>query len=170
MAQFESAFEAMIKDEGGYQLITLVGDTGGMTYAGIARNPNPQWPGWALVDRKDFGGALTGMVRDFYRTAFWDRIKGDQIASQEIASSIFKFAVNTGAVMAIKLAQPSIGATPDGGGGPKTLTLLNGSDPAIFRKSYAVAKITRYAEICNRNRDQSRFLLGWINRTLRGAA
>ena len=170
MAQFEPAFEAMIKDEGGYQLTTLVGDTGGMTYAGIARNPNPQWPGWALVDRKDFGGALTGMVRDFYRTAFWDRIKGDQIASQEIASSIFNFAVNTGAVMAIKLAQLSIGATPDGGVGPKTLTLLNGADPAIFRKSYAVAKITRYAEICNRNRDQSRFLLGWINRTLRGAA
>ena len=38
MAQFEPAFELMIKDEGGYVLHDVEGDTGGMTYAGIARN------------------------------------------------------------------------------------------------------------------------------------
>ena len=47
MAQFEPAFEQMMQDEGGYVLHEVPGDTGGMTYAGIARNKNPQWPGWA---------------------------------------------------------------------------------------------------------------------------
>ena len=32
---------------------------------------------------------------------------------------------------------------------------------------YALAKVSRYAEICNRDRTQSNFLLGWINRTLK---
>ena len=58
MAQFEPAFEQMIRDEGGYVLHEVPGDTGGMTYAGIARNKNPQWNGWALVDKKEFGGSL----------------------------------------------------------------------------------------------------------------
>jgi len=61
-----------MQDEGGYVLHEVPGDTGGMTYAGIARNKNPQWPGWALVDKKEFGGSLTPMVREFYRTEFWD--------------------------------------------------------------------------------------------------
>ena len=34
MAQFEPAFEQMIRDEGGYVLHEVPGDTGGMTYAG----------------------------------------------------------------------------------------------------------------------------------------
>ena len=65
MAQFEPAFEQMIRDEGGYVLHEVPGDTGGMTYAGIARNKNPQWNGWALVDKKEFGGSLTPMGGSF---------------------------------------------------------------------------------------------------------
>jgi len=168
MADFIPAFEKMLKDEGGYQLTTLAGDTGGMTYAGIARNPNPQWEGWALVDRKEFGGSLTAMVRNFYRTHFWDRIRGDEIANQDVAESIFNFGVNAGVGMAAKLAQLVVGATPDGGIGPKTVELLNKCDGASFKKDYALAKIARYVEICNRDKVQDRFLRGWIQRTLRG--
>lgn len=169
MAQFEPAFDQMIKDEGGYVLHTVEGDTGGQTYAGIARNMNPQWQGWALVDRKEFGGSLTGMVRDFYRNEFWNKMRGDEINNQDVANSIFNFGVNSGMGMAIKLAQLVVGATPDGGIGPKTVEKLNQiSDGQRFRETYALAKIARYAEICNKNRTQSKFLLGWINRTLGG--
>ena len=71
--------------------------------------------------------------------------------------------------MAIKLAQLVVGATPDGGIGPKTVEKLNQvADGQRFKEAYALAKIARYAEICNKNREQSKFLLGWINRTLRG--
>jgi lysozyme family protein len=170
MADFNPAFEKMISDEGGFQLTNIPGDRGGQTYAGIARNANPNWPGWALVDRQEMGGQLTPMVREFYRTNYWNRIRGDEIADQQIAETIFNFGVNAGVGLAIKLAQVVAGATPDGGIGPKTIELLNRCTAKGFMASYALAKITRYAEICNRNRDQSKFLLGWINRTLRGLA
>jgi len=170
MADFGPAFEKMIHDEGGYQLTNIPGDRGGQTYAGIARNANPQWAGWALVDRQEMGGPLTSMVREFYRTNYWDRIRGDEIADQQIAETIFNFAVNAGVGLAIKLAQVVAGATPDGGIGPKTIELLNRSTAKGFTASYALAKITRYAAICNKDRSQSKFLLGWVNRTLQGLA
>lgn len=169
MANFEPAFEQMIKDEGGYVLHEIPGDTGGVTYAGIARNKNPQWAGWALVDKKEFGGSLTTMVRDFYRAEFWGKMRGDELTNQDVANTIFNFGVNAGMGMAVKLAQLVVGSTPDGGIGPKTVERLNQiTDGQRFKEQYALAKIARYAEICNRNRTQSKFLLGWVNRTLGG--
>jgi lysozyme family protein len=168
MADFLPAFELMLKDEGGYKLHDVEGDTGGMTYAGIARNKNPHWKGWPYIDSKETGGPLTGLVRDFYKQEFWDKMRGDEIREQDIANSIFNFGVNAGMGMAVKLAQLVVNATPDGGIGPKTVELLNQQNASDFRKSYALTKIARYAEICNKNRTQSKFLLGWINRTMAG--
>ena len=168
MADFGPAFEKMIHDEGGYQLTDIPGDRGGMTYAGIARNPNPDWPGWPLVDRKEFGGSLTSMVREFYRQRFWNVIRGDEIRDQQIAETIFNFGVNTGIGTAIKLAQIIVGATPDGGVGPKTVELLNQCTPEKFVPTYALAKIQRYVNICLKDRSQSKFLLGWTRRALEG--
>jgi lysozyme family protein len=168
MANFEQAFEKMIRDEGGFVLHTVPGDTGGMTYAGIARNKNPQWPGWTLLDHNENSPLLTGMVRNFYKVEFWDRIRGDEIANQTVAENIFNFGVNTGISVAVKLAQLIVGATPDGAIGPKTIEKLNAVESESFKKAYALAKITRYVDICNKNRAQSKFLLGWLNRTLKG--
>lgn len=163
MADFLPAFEAMIKNEGGYVLETIEGDRGGQTYAGIARNMNPGWAGWALIDNKSPVPAQ--MVRDFYRLNHWNAIRGDQIDNQAIAQTIFDFHVNGGAV-ASKLAQLVVGSTPDGMIGDKTIAALNAQDPQRFVMAYALAKIARYRDIVTRDRTQSRFLLGWINRAL----
>jgi lysozyme family protein len=169
MANFEQAFEKMIADEGGYVLHNVAGDTGGMTYAGIARNKNPNWPGWNLIDHEALNNPLlSGMVRNFYKVEFWDRVRGDEIANQTVAESVFNFSVNTGMGVAVKLAQLIVGATPDGAVGENTLQKFNAAEPEAFKKAYALAKITRYADICNKNRTQSKFLLGWVNRTLKG--
>jgi lysozyme family protein len=167
MADFNPAFEKMIHDEGGYQLTDIPGDRGGQTYAGIARKPNPNWAGWAFIDRKDFGGA-TQLVREFYKVNFWDRIRGDDLANQAIAETIFNFAVNTGVGVASKLAQLIVGVTPDGAIGAKTLERLNICTAEKFLPAYALAKIQRYVDICMKNRDQSKFLLGWVRRSLEG--
>jgi lysozyme family protein len=166
MAIFEPAFDQMLKNEGGYVLHDVAGDRGGMTYAGIARNMNADWAGWELIDRKEFSSELTAMVRDFYRDAYWRPIRGDDLP-QEIAESIFDFGVNSGTRTAVKLAQLVVGSQPDGVLGPKTVEALAAMDGDSFKKSYALAKVARYAAICNRNRTQSKFLLGWINRTLK---
>lgn len=165
MADFNPAFEAMIKNEGGYVLHNVEGDRGGMTYAGIARNMHPGWPGWGHIDRQEPVPAQ--LVRDFYRQQFWAPIKGDDINDQVIAQTIFDFHVNAGAV-AIKLAQLVVGSTPDGAMGNKTVAALNAIDPSKFVMSYALAKIARYRDIVRRDKTQIKFLLGWINRTLEG--
>lgn len=171
MANYEPAFDKMIQNEGGYKLHDVSGDRGGQTYAGIARNFHPQWPGWRYIDnnqREDL--ALTQLVKQFYREKFWEQIKGDQIVTQGVAESLFDFAVNAGFRTAIKLAQVVLGTTPDGAIGPETLGLLNSITEEDFRLRYALAKIARYAEIVTRDRNQSKFLLGWINRTLKEVA
>jgi len=43
-------------------------------------------------------------------------------------------------------------------------------DGQRFKEQYALAKIARYVEICNKNPVQVKFLKGWINRTLKGLA
>jgi lysozyme family protein len=167
MAEFNPAFEKMLRDEGGYQLTDIPGDRGGQTYAGIARKPNPGWAGWQFIDRKDFGSA-TPLVREFYKSNFWDRVRGDDITNQAIAETIFNFAVNTGVGVASKLAQLIVGTTPDGAIGPKTLERLNICTAEKFLPAYTLAKIQRYVNICMKDRSQSKFLLGWVRRSLEG--
>ena len=55
MAAFSTAFDQMIRNEGGYVLHTVAGDRGGMTFAGIARNFWGGWPGWRKVSNWNVG-------------------------------------------------------------------------------------------------------------------
>lgn len=168
MADLATAFEKTLLAEGGYRLTDIKGDRGGMTFAGIARNAWPNWSGWALVDA---GGTPTAQqVRDFYATNFWHPSGADRLDDQRVAESLYDFAVNAGVATAVKLAQIVVGATPDGVIGPKTLAALNAFDADLFCARYALAKIARYAAIVTRDRGQVKFLLGWVNRTLKEAA
>ena len=168
MADFLPAYERTTLNEGGYELHKVDGDRGGLTYAGIARNKWPSWAGWAHIDRGET--PPTPMVRDFYRANFWAPICGEQIEDQRVAETVYDFAVNAGTRTAIMLAQAVVKTTPDGVMGPVTLAALNDHDPDLFVARYAIAKLARYAEIVRRDRAQSKFLLGWINRLLRGIA
>ena len=169
MAEFRPAFEQMIRNEGGYVNHTVAGDRGGQTYAGIARKFHPKWQGWSLIDRNDMDNPeLTDLVASFYKANFWDRLKAKEIQNQRIAESLFDFAVNAGVRTSVKLAQLVVDSTPDGILGPKTLEKINDADEELFVTKYALAKVARYTEIVSRNRSQSKFLLGWLNRTLRG--
>lgn len=171
MADFQPAYERMIVNEGGYVLHQVQGDRGGLTYAGIARNMNPQWPGWAHVDRGDTPPSQ--LVRDFYLAGYWQPLRGDEINEQRVAETLFDFAVNTSSpgrpAVAVKLAQVVVGTTPDGVVGPKTLQALNFMDPELFLARYALAKLARYRDICARDKTQRQFLFGWLNRTLKEA-
>lgn len=161
---FETAYDKMIIDEGGYILHTISGDAGGTTYAGIARNKNPQWEGWAFIDAKET--PPTELVREFYKVNFWDRIKGEEL-NPAIAESIFNFGVNAGVSVAVKLAQIVAKTAPDGVIGAKTISALNGMSEDLFVAHYALAKIARYRDIVQRDRTQIKFMLGWLNRALR---
>lgn len=167
MADFQPAYEIMIRNEGGYTHHKVSGDRGGQTYAGIARNFHSDWQGWSLIDNNDLDNPkLTQLVFEFYKQKFWDKVKGDQIKSQRIAQTLFDFSVNAGVKTASKLAQIVVGATPDGIIGEKSLEKINAADEELFVTKYALAKVARYVEIVKRDRGQIKFLVGWLNRTL----
>lgn len=168
MADFLSAFEGMIRNEGGYVLHTVKHDKGGQTYAGIARKRWPGWGGWKLIDAGQ--APPVDLVQGFYRSNFWQPLRLDQVVEQSVARSLFDFAVNAGVGTAAKLAQIAAGTTPDGSIGPKTLEALNAVSPELFLARFALAKLARYEQIVSRDRSQVRFLLGWVRRTLKEAA
>jgi lysozyme family protein len=168
MSDFLQAFERMIVNEGGYTLHNVPGDRGGMTYAGIARNSWPNWPGWQSIDAGDTPPAE--MVRGFYRANFWTAMRLEEVESQDVAQTMFDFGVNAGTSTAIKLAQIVVLTTPDGKIGPKTLAALNNYDADLFLAQYALAKLARYEQIVSKDRSQGKFLLGWVRRVLKEAA
>lgn len=168
MAEFTAAYKKMIRNEGGFVNHKVKGDRGGQTYAGIARAFHGNWAGWQLIDNGDVSSEqLRNLVMDFYRDKFWNRLMANDIESQKIAESLFDFSVNAGIRTAVKLAQLVVGSTPDGIIGVNTLAKLNNTDEELFISKYALVKVTRYTEIVRRDRSQSKFLLGWLNRTLR---
>lgn len=181
MAKFETVFQKVINIEGGFHLYTVQGDTGGMTYAGIARKKWPDWPGWRRIDSKKFDAELTSMVRIFFKQNFWDKIMGDAIGAQEVAYHIYAFAINAGLKTSVKLAQTIAGVVPDGIFGEKTFKALNAmvedeKDEKNFVLLFSLMKILRYKDIClhdKRRKDDKifsdeKFLCGWINRVQAG--
>jgi lysozyme family protein len=164
MASFDIAITKTLANEGGAAYTETTGDTGGATKYGISQKSYPTLNIKALTEAE---------AKAIYKRDYWDKIKGDQIKWQKVASAIFDYAVNSGVSTAIKAAQEAatnvlhINVTVDGIMGPKTLEAINSCDFDHFNDAYALQKIAHYAAICNKNRDQSKFLLGWVNRTLR---
>lgn len=176
MADFTKAFKLTMKAEGGY--VNDPDDPGGETYKGIARTGNSKWPGWINIDmnktKRNFpknledDPDLQNKVRELYKINYWDKILGDDIQDQDIAESIFDFAVNAGPRTSSKLAQIAVQAEPDGVIGPVTLGKLNAEDTRTFLAVFAIAKIGRYVKICENRKESRKYFFGWVKRTLEG--
>lgn len=110
MADFLTAYAPLKQFEGGW--CNVAGDSGGETYAGIARNFFPDWQGWPLIDaakkHSSFqqGAAaftrhlaaipgLDDLVTEWYRAEWWDRM-GLSRFPQIVADEMFEQAVNLG--------------------------------------------------------------------------
>lgn len=165
MANFDKAFEHTFENEGGMQTTKVTGDRGGETCCGISRRFHPSWAGWTYVDRGE--NPPMSLVKAFYGEKFWTPIRGSEIKSQALAFALFDFGVNAGSTVAIKLMQVVLGATPDGKVGPNTLRALNAAELDHTLMAFTLAAIVRYRDICNKDRTQTKFLLGWVNRALR---
>jgi len=174
MADFATAFALTMKNEGGY--VHDPQDLGGETYKGIARRMNPKWEGWVDIDllkkQKGFPEILDGnallqeKIKAFYEANYWDKIRGDEIEDQDVAESIFDFAVNAGPAVSAKLAQITVQAEPDGVIGPDTLGKINADVPRAFLALFALNKIARYVGICDKRPTSRKFFFGWVKRTL----
>jgi lysozyme family protein len=158
MADFNAAIPKTLAREGGAKFTDVAGDSGGATKYGISQKAYPNVNIRNLTEQQ---------ARDIYKRDYWDRIGGDGIESQLIAENLFDTAVNMGVRTASKLAQLCIDISPaDGIIGKGSLEALNAVEEHQFLAAYTVSKVARYASICNKDRSQTKFLLGWINRAL----
>lgn len=140
MANFEKAITSVLASEG-YKLRFRSGyvndpdDRGGETIAGIARNFQPGAKVWPVVDaaKKQSNFPLNlvtnpqihGLILDFYRINFWNKIGGDGIKNEDIANLLVDAAVLEGITPAVKRAQEVVGLTKTGIATPDLITKLN---------------------------------------------
>lgn len=174
MANFIQAFQKTITNEGGY--VNDPDDPGGETYKGIARKMHSKWEGWTTVDLLKRQAGFPGNIEQdaeireqvgmFYLVNFWNKIKGDEINNQEIAESIFDFAVNAGASTSAALAQLVVKTKTDGVIGPQTIDAINAFNSAHFLAAFTVAKIARYVTIVKKRPTSRKYFYGWILRAL----
>lgn len=163
MADFNAAIVKTLAREGWDKYTETPDDAGGATKYGISKRSYPHL---------DIRNVTEQQARDIYKHDYWERVCGDTIKSQPLAENLFDTAVNMGPVTAIKLAQYTLNEIMtaqlevDGVLGDKSLGVLSVCAVSTFMLAYTLAKVARYTHICNKDKTQSKFLLGWLNRAL----
>ncbi len=182
MASMEKAFEKMLKLEFNSPSNALHYNQGekGYTYMGIYQYAHPSWEGWKLVERLAGNGVsmaknsvvlyyneeLTGMVMEFYKKEFWDKMRLDEVECQNTAEEMFVFGVNAGIGVAVKAGQRVAGVSVDGVIGSKTIEALNKFDEAEFSVMYDIEEIKYYEGLVAKNEKFRKYLNGWRNRAV----
>lgn len=162
MADFDIAVTKTLIHEGGSRVTDDPDDRGGLTKYGISQRSYPNL---------DIRNLTEDQAKEVYKRDYWDKVAGDKIKNQQVAENLFDTAVNMGPRTASRLAQIALDLTPvDGIIGPNSTKALNATAPETFMAEFTIAKIARYAYICNKNKSQKKYLLGWINRALGGVA
>lgn len=154
-------------------------DSGGETYCGIARNSNPNWQGWKIVDKhkplkwnqKIQDSELERLVIEIYDSKYYQPIKADKIDSDMIRVHLYDMGVNAGTGAAVKLLQKAInkvyGVTiaTDGAIGNITLTYTNNKAKLNeLVNEFINQRRIYYQDLANRKPTNQKFLKGWLNR------
>lgn len=175
MANFQIAEAITGRNEGLYA--NNKADTGGETYAGIARNHWPKWEGWAEIDfiKEKYGKtaaiinkyaesnlSLIKAISDFYKKNFWDVLKLDEFVDQQLANSVYDFGVNSGTSRSAKFLQQSAGVKDDGIIGKQSLHAINSADRKVIYYDFNKRRETFYKSIAKGN--QAQFLKSWLSR------
>ena len=127
---FDEAFHHLLGHEGGY--VNHPDDPGGETNWGVTKVVARQHGYEGLI--KDMPVAVAKAV---YRKSYWDAVQADNLPPA-IRYAVFDAAVNSGVGTSVRWLQQSVGATPDGVLGPKTLAALQEVNPdGLLRRMLA---------------------------------
>lgn len=140
MANFELYYPKLKQYEGGYASAAFaasINDKGGETYKGIARNFNPDWAGWPIIDEYKLKNGLPKynsiipdprldkLAKDHSKKAYWDKLRLDDVQNQNVAEAIGDFGFNSGLGTAAKAVQRVLKLPVDGNIGPVTIDAIN---------------------------------------------
>lgn len=171
MANFDAFFPVLLKHEGGF--VNDPADPGGATNKGVTmgtfQSCAKRFLGIepTLPNLKALTDAQAGKI---YKPLYWDKVRGDEIAQQELANIVFDFQVNAGG-NAAKLLQKvlnDMGAKPplavDGDIGTATMQALAGMDQKAVYMRYKQGRIDYYRDLVAKRPSLDKFLKGWLNR------
>jgi lysozyme family protein len=156
MADFNQAIIKTLKWEGGETT-----DTGGYTKYGISQKAYPNL---------DIKNLTIQDAKKIYKSDYWDRLKGDQIINQNLASVLFDYAVNAGTGQAAKDLQRIVNnlgtnISIDGSVGPQTLAAINKLNGDSLANSLSARRIDFYKNLASKNPAlYAKFLNGWLKR------
>ncbi len=174
MADFNITYSKWIQPNEGY-FANLVGDSGGVTYGGIARNLHPEWKGWPIVDAyiASKGGlskmknneripAADPLVTEYFHDD-WNTFKIGGIDSQDVANILYDFMVNSGSKLGVKKIQRIIGVLDDGVMGPNTLAAINKAEPKKLNNDLKKMREDFYLSIQDKGQNRN-FIKQWLAR------
>ncbi|MFN3405850.1 MAG: glycosyl hydrolase 108 family protein [Cytophagaceae bacterium] len=157
MASFDQFYPILEPNEGGYvsaATAASIGDSGGETYKGVARNYNPTWEGWKIIDayKAANGGkikhnaiipdpVLNKMVKDLAKKKYWDVMRLDEVRNQSLANLIADFGFNSGTGAPAKAIQRILGLVQDGVIGPVTIKAINSANQKTLFEKLKEARI-----------------------------
>jgi hypothetical protein len=122
---WEKSFAMVLKHEGGF--VNHPKDPGGMTNLGVTKSAIEAYLG-RTVDEAFMRSLTPDSVKPFYKSQYWDKIKGDQLPAG-VDYAAYDFAVNSGTGKAAKYLQQIAGVTADGAIGPKSIEAINACNP-----------------------------------------
>lgn len=180
MAEYKHAENKTLKWEGGY--CNVVGDAGGETIFGMARNMHPNLKLWKIMDdyKKNYpnftkanykelenlclgNGEFKKEMESFYKKEFWEKIQGDKIECQNLANALYDFAVNSGVNRAVKSLQEILNITIDGKLGDKTLQAIKENEHRNLCNELCEKRKSFFQNIAKKGQN-AKFLNGWLNR------
>lgn len=158
--RFDAAFENLMKEEGGY--VFDKSDPGGETKYGISKHSYPH------LDIKNLTKEDAKII---YRRDYWNKIQGDLLPSEKLASEMLEEAVNMGVHVASSFLQSAILCCGgkikiDGVIGKDTLIELSKLDNAVLLKCIQSQAITYYLMLVRENPVLRKFIKSWFNRVL----
>lgn len=104
-------------------VVKNLGDGGGLTRFGITQQSHPEldpifWTNMACSDALE-------TAKQVYKNEYWNPIQGDNLPSDDLASVLMDFSVNSGVRRAVKTLQTILQIPKDGILGPGTLNAVN---------------------------------------------
>ena len=147
MANYEAIFPWLLKQEDATLSGKVVdlGDGGLRTRFGITEknNPTAARAGFFEMSRDD----AFAYAHDYYRHLYWFPCRLDEISSDEVAASLFSFAVNDGPGEAVKLIQRAADVQVDGIMGAMTLGAINRANATLMAQALRDEQANYYREI-----------------------
>jgi lysozyme family protein len=151
---WQRCIDFVLEREGGY--VDHASDPGGRTNFGISQRAHRDI---------DIESLTRSQAADIYWKDYWLPCRCDKLG-YPASLAVFDYAVNSGTKVATKALQRSVGATPDGKIGPKTLRALGRSAPKSIAKHVTDQRLANFIRIVRRRPASLVFLKGWMRRLI----